>query len=181
MPKSLTGWITANYWTFFKRWEYQTTWSASWETCMQVRKQQLELDMEQWTVWVWINNRVWVNSRVGDGQGGLACCDSWGRKELDTTEQLKRTELNPLQYSWAFLVVQMAKNLPALRETWVQSLGWEDPLEDGVATHTSILAWRIRMDREAWGLKSMGFQIVGHEWTTKHSTYSLYAHFLEFF
>ena len=49
MPKSLTVWITINCGKFWKRWEYQTTWSASWETCMQVRKQQLELDMEQQT------------------------------------------------------------------------------------------------------------------------------------
>ena len=47
--KPLTVWITINYGKFWKRWEYQTTWSASWETCMQVRKQQLELDMEQQT------------------------------------------------------------------------------------------------------------------------------------
>ena len=52
----------------------------------------------------------------------------------------------PLQYAWAFLVAQTIKNLPAMWETWVQSLGWEDPLEEGVATHSSILAWRIPMD-----------------------------------
>ena len=49
MPKPLIVWITINLGKFFKRWEYQTTWPASWETCMQVRKQQLELDMEQQT------------------------------------------------------------------------------------------------------------------------------------
>ena len=49
----------------------------------------------------------------------------------------------PLQYSWASLVAQLVKNSPAMRETWVQSLGWEDPLEKGKATHSSILAWRI--------------------------------------
>ena len=49
MPKPLTVWITINCGKFFKRWEYQTTWPASWETCMQVRRQQLELDMEQQT------------------------------------------------------------------------------------------------------------------------------------
>ena len=49
MPKPLTVWITKNCGKFWKRWEYQTTWSASWEICMQVRKQQLELDMEQQT------------------------------------------------------------------------------------------------------------------------------------
>ena len=50
----------------------------------------------------------------------------------------------PLQYSWAFLVAQVVENLPAVRETWVQSLGWEDPLEKGKATHSSILAWSHR-------------------------------------
>ena len=49
----------------------------------------------------------------------------------------------PLQYSWASLVAQLVKNLPAMRETWVQSLGWKDPPEKGKATHSSILAWRI--------------------------------------
>ena len=56
----------------------------------------------------------------------------------------------PLQYSWAPLVAQMGNNSPAMRETWVQSLGWEDPLEEVMATHSSILAWRIPMDRGAW-------------------------------
>ena len=50
---------------------------------------------------------------------------------------------HPLQYSWASLVAQLGKNLPAMRETWVRSLGWEDPLEKGKATHSNILAWRI--------------------------------------
>ena len=49
----------------------------------------------------------------------------------------------PLQYSWASLVVQLVKNPPAMQVTWVQSLSWEDPLEKGKATHSSILAWRI--------------------------------------
>ena len=52
----------------------------------------------------------------------------------------------PLQYSWASLVAQTVKNLPAMRETWVPFLGWEDPLEKGRATHSSILAWRNSMD-----------------------------------
>ena len=49
----------------------------------------------------------------------------------------------PLQYSRASLVAQPVKNLPAMQETWILSLGWEDPLEKGKATHSSILAWRI--------------------------------------
>ena len=47
-------------------------------------------------------------------------------------------------------MVQMVKNLTAIQETWVRSLGWEDPLEEGMATHSSILAWGIPMDRGAW-------------------------------
>ena len=54
----------------------------------------------------------------------------------------------PLQYSWASLVAQMVKNLPAVWETWVRSLGWEDPPEKGKATHASILAWRIPWDHK---------------------------------
>ena len=56
----------------------------------------------------------------------------------------------PLQYSWASLVAQTVKNPPTMQETWVWSLGWEDPLEEGMATHSSILVWRIPMDRGAW-------------------------------
>ena len=50
----------------------------------------------------------------------------------------------------ASLVAQMVKNPPAMQETWVQSLSWENPLEEGLATHSSILAWKIPMDRGAW-------------------------------
>ena len=49
----------------------------------------------------------------------------------------------PLQYSWTSLMTQLVKNPPTMRETWVQSLGWEDPLEKGKAIHYSILAWKI--------------------------------------
>ena len=55
-------------------------------------------------------------------------------------------------------------------ETWVQSLGWEDPLEEGMATHCSILAWRISWTEEPGGLQSMGLQRVSHDRATKHST-----------
>ena len=58
----------------------------------------------------------------------------------------------PLQCSWASLVVQLVKNLPAMREAWVRYLGWEDPLEEGMATHSSILAWRIPGTEEPGGV-----------------------------
>ena len=55
-------------------------------------------------------------------------------------------------------MAQMVKNLPAIQETWVRSLGWEDPLEKGTTTHSSILAWRIPWTEEPGGLLSMGSQ-----------------------
>ena len=63
-----------------------------------------------------------------------------------------------LQYSWVPLVAELVKNLPAMRETWVRSLGWEDPLEKEKATHSSILAWRI-----PGTIESMGLQRVRHD------------------
>ena len=64
---------------------------------------------------------------------------------------------------WASLVVQRLKHLPAMRETWVRSLGREDPLEKEMATHSSILAWRIPWMEEPGGLQSTGSQRVGHD------------------
>ena len=58
---------------------------------------------------------------------------------------------------WTSLVAQMVKHLPAMQETWVQSLGWEDPLEKVMATHSSILVWRIPWTEETGELQSMGF------------------------
>ena len=59
--------------------------------------------------------------------------------------------------SWASLIDELVKNPPAIEETWVQSLGWKDPLDKEKATHTSILAWRI-----PWTVESMGSQRAGH-------------------
>ena len=60
------------------------------------------------------------------------------------------------------MVAQLVKNLPAMQETWVRSLGWEDPLEEEMTTHSSILAWRIWTE-EPGGLQSMGLQRVKHD------------------
>ena len=69
----------------------------------------------------------------------------WGRKESGTTE---RFHFHFLSCVWASLVAQRLKCLPAMQETWVQSLGWEDPLEKEMATHSSILAWKIPWTEE---------------------------------
>ena len=62
----------------------------------------------------------------------------------------------PFLYSWASLVAQLVKNLPTMWETWVQSLGWEDPLQKGTATHSSVLAWRIPRTEEPGRLPVQG-------------------------
>ena len=70
----------------------------------------------------------------------------------------------------ASLVAQRLKNPPAMWETWARPLGWEDPLEKEMATHSSIFAWRIPWTEEPGRLQSMESQKVGHDWTAKHST-----------
>ena len=62
----------------------------------------------------------------------------------------------------------MVKKLPEMRESWIWPLGWEDPLEEGITTHSSILAWKIPGTEEPGGLQSTGFQRVGHNWVTKN-------------
>ena len=61
------------------------------------------------------------------------------------------------------LVAQMVRNLPEMQETWIQALGWEDPLEKKMATHSSIFAWEIPWTEEPGRLQSMGFQRVEHD------------------
>ena len=64
---------------------------------------------------------------------------------------------------WASLVAQMVKNLPAMQDTWICSLGWENPLEEGMATHSSMPAWRIPWTEEPGRLQSVGSQRVGRD------------------
>ena len=84
------------------------------------------------------------------GWRSLVVCGPWGREESDTTEQ----------FHFHF---QMVKNLPAMQETRVRSLSQEDLLEKGLATHSSILAWRIPCIEEPGGLQSTGLQRVEHD------------------
>ena len=72
-------------------------------------------------------------------------------------------DLKGTRCHWASLVAQMVKNLPAMRETWVLSLGWEDLLEEGMESRSSILAWRIPWTEEPGRLQSMESQRVGHD------------------
>ena len=68
-----------------------------------------------------------------------------------------------LKKHWALLVAQTIKNLAAVQETWIRSLGQEDPLDEGMATHFCILAWRIPWTEEAGGLWSIGLHRVRHD------------------
>ena len=74
----------------------------------------------------------------------------------------------------AALVAQMVKNSPSMQEIWVQSLGWEDPLEKGMANHSSILAWSIPWTEESGRLQFMGLPRVGHDWVTNTHTHHYY-------
>ena len=74
-----------------------------------------------------------------------------------------RKEWLPTPVFLGFPGAQLVKNLPAVRGTQVGSLGWEDPLEKGMATHSSVLAWRIAWTEEPGGLQFMGSQRVGHD------------------
>ena len=84
-------------------------------------------------------------------------------------------DINGSTLSWGLtsLVTQMVKRPPAVLETWVWSLGWEDPLEEEMATYSRILAWRIPQTEELGGLQSMGLWNIRHDWATKHSTAQL--------
>ena len=74
-----------------------------------------------------------------------------------------------LEENWVSRVAQLVKNPPAMWETWVWSLGWDDPLERGMATYSNILAWRIAMDRGVWRAPVQGSQRVRDDWVTKHT------------
>ena len=111
-----------------------------------------------WRGWgggMWAVKGHLTPQRAGHPRINAWCEGGWGGRRLDSGCYLEPQ----LCCLCASLVAQLVNNLPAMRETWVQSLGWEDPLEKGMATHSSILAWGI-----PW---------VGHEWVT--FTHSLVA------
>ena len=89
-----------------------------------------------------------------------------GVAESDVTELLNWTEQ---KLSWVSLVAQMVKSLPAMKETWIRSLAWKDPLEKKMANHSSVLAWKIPWTENPGSLQPMGLQRVRHDWTTSLS------------
>ena len=102
-----------------------------------------------------------INYTVEDETSGLHWLLCLGHHSLWQGKNLS-AELTFTLESWASLVAKTVKNLPAMWETWVYSLDWEDPLQKGMATHSSILAWRIPCTEEPGSLQSMGSQRVRH-------------------
>ena len=106
----------------------------------------------------------------GEGWGSLACCSPQGCKESDNNWATKQHDTRS-GFLWASLVAQLVKNPTAMWETWVQSLGWEDPLEKGKATHSSITAWRIPWT-SPWGHKESD---TTEQLSLSHSTDRVWA------
>ena len=116
----------------------------------------------------------WDGKEQGFPRGSAGKESTWNAGDPGSIPGLGRSPGEgigyPLQYSCPSLEAQLVKNPLAMQEIWVQSLGWEDPLEEGMATHSGILAWRITWTEEPGGLQSMRSRRVGHDWATKHST-----------
>ena len=103
--------------------------------------------------------------------GLISLLSKWLSRVFSSTTIWNTSSL-ALSLLWASLVAQMRKNLAAMWEPWIWSLDWENPLEKGVATHSSTLAWRIPWTEEPGWLQSMGSQRVGHDWVTfTHSAF----------
>ena len=116
--------------------------------------------------------------REGTAHSPSAKNVSSGSIALEITHLVKKQSWNnssfgrTLRLSGASLVAQTVKNLPTVWETWVQTLGQEDPLEKGTATHSSILAWELPWTEEPSRLQPMGSQRVGHDWATNIFTFT---------
>ena len=107
--------------------------------------------------------RAWQSQWGQDLRSSVSCTVTLGRNSVSIP-------LCVLELLRTSPVAQLVKNLPAVQETWVQSLGWEGPLEKEMATHSSILAWRIPWTEEPGGLQSTGSQRVRYSWTTSTFT-----------
>ena len=119
----------------------------------------------------WVGEFPWKRDRLptpiflgfsGGSDGKESACNTEGPGSIPGSGSPGERIGYPLQYSWASLVAQMVKNPPAMEETWVRPIRWEDPLEEDMATHSSILAWKIPWTEEGDGLRVMVLQRVRH-------------------
>ena len=149
----------ANWWRPSASWSGGEGWMGDW--------------------WTWEEMVSWAT----DQREPLLLTSGWWGRELISRGKngkmlmvaehglvLKNIYLYLFGCTRASQVALVVKNLPAMQETWVWTLGWEDPLQEGMATHSSTLAWRIPWTEEPGRLQSMGSQRVRHDWATKHST-----------
>ena len=130
------------------------------------------------TPWPLASTSVLFGGFPGSSAGKKSACNSGGPGSIHASWCSPEEGISyPLQYSWASLVVQMVKNLSEMQKTWFWCLDWEDPLKEGMETHSSILAWRLPMDRGAWWAIVHG--IAESDMTEQLSTHStMYSLFL---
>ena len=131
--------------------------SWAWQTWVQLKGVGIDTSSRRcWKLRVRLELENWSGLKWNTGQpGGEGFADIKGQSQETESCKWSRKEQ-------ASLVAQTVKNLPAVQETLVQSLGWEDPLEEGMATHSSILAWRIPWIEDPGRLQSIGLQRVRH-------------------
>ena len=114
---------------------------------------------------------------LGSSAGKESSCNAGGLSSIPRLGSSPRERIDyPLQYSWASPVPQMAKNPHAMQQTWVRFLIWEDPLEEGMATHSSILSWRSPMDKGAWRNSPWSHKESGTTWVTKYTHAHTHTH-----
>ena len=165
-PKGDQSWVFIGSWnsnTLATSWEELTHWKRPW--CWEGLGAGGEGDDRGWdgwmaspTLWTW----VWVNSGSWWWTGRPGVLQFRGSQRVSQTQLSDWTELNWTETNRTSLVAQMIKNLPAMQKTQVPSLGQEDHLEKEMATHSSILAYRIPWTEEPGGLQSMELQRGGH-------------------
>ena len=110
---------------------------------------------------------------------GLLCASEAAEGPcLPRALQIWQEKQGKMIVTWGSMMAQMVKNPPAVWETWVGSLGWEDPLEEGMATHSSILAWRTPWTKEPGELQSMGSQRLRHDWAISTAGLNVSVKFL---
>ena len=135
------------HWEDFSTWWFLNWW-IFWEQCCYIFFFFLNLEYSWFTVLCSFQGYSKVNQLCvyplcfpGNSAGKESACNAGDLSSIPASGRSPGEGIGwPLQYSWASLVSQMVKNLPAMREAWVRSLGWEDPLEEGMATYSSILA-----------------------------------------
>ena len=105
---------------------------------------QLSVYVQIICIYIFIYILLYINAFLDSSVGKESACNAGDPSSIPRSERSPGEGIGcPPQYPWASLVAQLVKNQPAMWETWVQSLGWENPLQKGKATHSSILAWRI--------------------------------------